>query len=357
MTVKLQKAATVFAAATLSFFMLIFSKAVQRGVAMGLDIAVTRIVPSLFLFTSAAIFLSKILADNRKTAVKKDLVGASLTTFLLSLVSGYPVGARLINGLYRDGAVTRKRAVKMCVYSTNAGPAFIISAVGERVLGSKSDGIRLFICLTIASMLLAIAVELLPSRFWGVSNQNFGPFITRMPKASDNKRYLTDIFVESVMESGQTMLSICFFVIFFAGIGALLKEIPLPFSDAFCQLLEVTVGIKGCTRKTLEKAAFLMGFGGVSVIFQVAAAARDVRPPLKSILLGRMAHGALAAALVYCAEKLFPRSIQTGNFGGFSMNAVGSSGPLAAVAMMILAVVLLDSGARLYYNINSKMKY
>ncbi len=350
MTVKLQKTAVVFAAATLSFFMLVFSKAVQQGVAMGLDIAVKRVVPSLFLFTAAAIFLSKVLADNKSSTAQKGFNGAAFTAFLLSLVSGYPVGAKLVNGLYRDGVVTRDRAVKMCVYSTGAGPAFIISAVGERVLGSKSDGIRLFVCLLAASVLLAVAVELLPSRFWVGSNKNSSQFITRVPKASYSKRYLTDIFVESVMESGQTMLNICFFVIFFAGIGALLKETGLKFSDTFRQLLEVTVGVQSCTRKTLEKAAFLLGFGGVSVIFQVVSAARDVRVPLKAIVLGRLVHGALASGLVYCAEKLFPRSIQTGNFGGFSVNATGSSGPLATVAMVILAVVLLDSGARLYYN-------
>ncbi len=350
MTVRLQRTAVVFATATLSFFMLVFSKAVQRGVAAGLEIAVTRIIPSLFLFTAAAVFLSKVLADNTSTAAEKGVHKTALTAFLLSLVSGYPVGAKLINGLYRDGAVTREKAVKMCVYSTNAGPAFIISAVGERVLGSKSDGIRLFVCLTVASVLLAAAVELLPSRFFNGSNIYSAPLITQVPKTSANKRYLTDIFVESVMESGQTMLNVCFFVIFFAGIGALIQETGFAFSETFRQLLEVTVGVQACNRKTLERAAFLLGFGGVSVIFQVMSAARDVRPPLKAVIFGRLTHGTLAAGMVYCAEKLIPRSIETGNFGGFSVNAAGSSGPSATVAMVILAAVLLDSGTRLYYN-------
>lgn len=353
MTVKLQRKAVVFATATLSFFMLVFSKAVQRGVAAGLDIAAKMVIPSLFLFTAAAVFLSKVLADNTSTAVKKGLNGTALTAFLLSLVSGYPVGAKLINELYRDGAVTRERAVKMCIYSTNAGPAFIVSAVGERVLGSKSDGLRLFVCLTVASVLLSVAVELLPSRLFDNLKRKNAQIIPKIQSTPTEKRYLTDIFVESVMESGQTMLNVCFFVIFFAGIGALLQETGFAFSETFRQLLEVTVGVQDCNRKTLEKAAFLLGFGGVSVIFQVVSAARDVRPPLKAVVFGRLAHGALAAGLIYCAEKLFPRSIETGNFGGFSVNAAGSSGPLAAVAMVILAAVLLDSGTRLYYNSRS----
>ncbi|MBQ3551422.1 MAG: hypothetical protein IJA41_10655 [Clostridia bacterium] len=316
------------------------SQAVREGVKKGLVLCADKVLPSLFLFTAVALFIAYSgIADTVGRVVSPatkalfGLDGQCATVWLLAAVSGYPVGARLINTLYENGTVTRAKALKMLTFSVNAGPAFIVTAVGSAMLESTSDGVRLLIVHLLATVILTATVRFLPDR-------RFSP-PHRQPQAlkKDLCPAVSDAFVRAVGDAASTMLTVSAFVVVFSGLGGLLSYLPQSVSRVVTMLSEVTVGLTHCTRQDLPLAAFLLGFGGISVIFQVTAAAHALQPPLRSIFLSRLAHGALSAGLIAVAEVVFPRSISTGTFG---TTAAVHTSPLAAASLVVLCLVLLS---------------
>lgn len=330
---------TVFAVLS-AVAVLVLSSNVQVGIKKGLMLCANNVIPSLFLFTAVGLFISysgvgsalgRIISP--VTKVLFGLKGDAATVLLLSVVSGYPVGARLLNSLYKDGRITRPKALRMLTFSVNAGPSFIVTAVGLCMLKSTAVGVRLLVTHLTATVVIAILVRLLPDRAFG----NEAPSCSDKAPAS---RTLCDAFVSSVSDAGATMLSICAFVVFFSAVGEIvLTAIPTPHPEA-TGLLEVTVGLTHCTVKQLPLIAFLLGFGGFSVIFQVMFAAKAIAPKMGLIMVSRTVHGILSAFIMILLNTLFPISIETGTFSTATATVSNNSLP-AAVSLLILCATVL----------------
>lgn len=343
-TLKLKKLALTITATAAAAAVLVFSDSVRQGVRQGLELCAQTVIPSLFLFTAAALFITRSGAASVLgrivSPVTRLLFGIGdekASVMLMSAVAGYPVGARLVDSLYTSGKISRAEALKMLTFCVNAGPAFIIVAVGEAVLDSRSDGWRLLAAHLSATAVLAAVVRFLPDRLFAKA-----PFKTKSAvQTMRNDALLSDIFVSSVSDAGSTMLSVCFFVVFFAGAGGGLSAVKTTFTDTLGQLLEVTSGIQVCTRNTLPLAAFLLGFGGLSVMFQVLSAAKNCIMPFWLLSVSRLLHGTLSAAFIALAEVIFPRTLETGTFGVAAEKAAVSASPAAAAALMLLCAVML----------------
>lgn len=118
----------------------------------GLNIWGMSVLPALFPF----FFFSGILT--RLHAL--DLIGAKLSRFmqkifhtpgssgviyLLSIVSGYPVGAKVTSDLYSAGKLTTDEVVRINSFASTSGPLFIIGAVGVGMFSSHTLGVILLI--------------------------------------------------------------------------------------------------------------------------------------------------------------------------------------------------------------------
>ena len=73
---------------------------------------------------------------------------------LLSLIGGYPMGAKSIAGLLEQGRLDRATAQRMLPFCCCAGPSFIITAVGSGMFGSAQAGILLYLVQLFVSILL-----------------------------------------------------------------------------------------------------------------------------------------------------------------------------------------------------------
>ncbi len=341
---KLKKTALLIISGTAAIGITVLSKTVRNGVIDGLTLCTERVIPSLFLFTVVALFISysgtgqvlgRLLSPLAR--VLWGLEGEVLTAWLISTISGYPVGSKLIGTLYKNGGITRAKALKTLTFSINAGPSFIITAVGVGSLDSASDGRRLLFSHLLATFIMAFAVKFLPDRLFSKSADN--PTEKTFPKAS--ALCVSDALVQSVSDAGRTMLTVCTFVVFFSGVGGMLSILPNGISNTAIQILEVTVGVQNCTRSQLPLVAFLLGFGGFSVIFQIKAAAGKLKPPLTMLILSRLIHGMISSCIIIVAEQICPRTITTGSFGNSPNNIGLHTSPFAAAALMLLCAVLL----------------
>lgn len=328
---------------TTVFMVFKYTDALKSGIRQGLYLCGYVVIPSLFVFTAISLFISssglafffgKFLEPLSSKLFALD--GEQFSCFILSLLSGYPTGARLISNLYERGRISAQKARLMLLYCINAGPAFIVTAVGVIILNSNSDGVRLLIAHILSSIIMAAIV--------GIYIKNKGLFIQKRNNLAQNKRtYLSDSFVESVSSAAVSMFYICGFVILFSGIGGLVDCLPI--SKGVLQnikgFLEVTVGIQNCTRKTLEKAAFLLGFGGLSVMLQVMSAAKEFKPSFFLIFLSRIVHGVLSAGIVAINNMVFPRTLQTVSLGEPIKQVTIHTSPFAAAALVFLSIVLI----------------
>lgn len=118
------------------------------------------VLPALFPF----FFLTKLLTNfnivekiaNLSSFFTKKLFncsGISNYVFLLSILSGYPIGAKLTAELYKNKAITNAEAVRMCSFCSTSGPIFVIGTVGATMFSSAKIGVIIFVSHIISAII------------------------------------------------------------------------------------------------------------------------------------------------------------------------------------------------------------
>ena len=289
-----------------SVMIFIWSPISARGVKNGLKLCGDIIIPSLFPFTVLTCFLQKSggLEPIQKimTPVTDKLFGLSgkeFGVFLLSCISGYPVGARLICDMYVNGEISAKKAHSMLTYCINGGPAFIVVAVGSGILGSMSLGCRLLICHLLSSFVIMCITA-------NLTREKDRPATKTEPLA------LSDAFVLSTVAGCNTMLPVCGYVVLFSVITSLIDTVfsNCSLTDKILPLLEVTLGIYGSGEKgNIYMISFLLGFGGLSVLFQVMSGCRELRPNFIVLLISRIIHGGISSIFMKLSLIIIPQTV------------------------------------------------
>ncbi|MEM1483648.1 hypothetical protein V6615_02095 [Oscillospiraceae bacterium PP1C4] len=294
---------------------------VTAGVRAGLLICASVIIPSLFPFmilagliasTQVGAVLSRLVSVfTRRTIGLPENLGAVL---LMSFVGGFPVGARMLSSMLERHEIDRETANRALCFCVNAGPSFLISALGASMLGSKTAG------------LLVLAAQILSSLMIGAFLFYGKPLQTSAAQTVPQPR---DTFVGAVQSASAGILSICAFVVAFSAITALLNALGIlsslayllsrlfPFLGepfflaALTGLLEVT---RGCiaasalhTRAGFILCAFLVSFSSMSIIFQVKSCfSADSGVNFGMFYNSRLAHGTLTALFAALAYRLIP---------------------------------------------------
>lgn len=266
-------------------------QAVISGITEGGRLCTQILLPSLFPFMIAVSFLS--LSGGLSPPAKLLLPVFKLLhlpnqlcdIWLASFLGGYPTGAHTLAVLTQQGLLSKQAAGQMLRCCINPGPAFLILAVGQSMLGSRQIGVLLLISQVISS--LALCTLLCRAKTSKSS-----------PKVKKRLDSLSDAFVTAVTGSSSAMLNILAFVLTFSVLLSLLGTFS-PVLKQMGAVLEVTLGcsiaaeIGGKTGLLLM--AFFIGFGGVSVCFQVLALARQADITAKGFWWARLLSGLLNA--------------------------------------------------------------
>ena len=290
------------------------SQTVADAIRSGLIVCANVVIPSLFPFMvlsglMAHTELGELLAKPLGPVCRYvfQLPPEAGSALLMSFIGGYPVGAKTIAALLEQGRMDERTARKMLCFCINAGPAFVIGTVGTALYSSAAIGA----CLLAAHLLASVLVG-----FFISTGMEKGQLTAAKP------RYLPlgTALVRSVTGAAQSMLGICAFVITFSAIGALLrhtgvmpwlctalvKGLPFGFGTPFYNallggMLEVTSGCITAASLGGETAfilpAFLLSFGGFSVLFQAASAFEKLPMSFLLLLFSRLANACMAACL------------------------------------------------------------
>ena len=113
-----------------------FSSSNLTAAKSGLKLWANNVVPSLFPFFIATNLLShtNIINYISKKCNKCmrpifNVPGESAYAFVLGLISGYPMGAKIVTDLRTNNNCTKDEGERMLCFTNNSGPLFIIGTV------------------------------------------------------------------------------------------------------------------------------------------------------------------------------------------------------------------------------------
>lgn len=214
----------------------------------------------------------------------------------MSFISGYPVGAKLISELYKEGIINEEESTKISLFTSTSGPMFIVGSVGVGMFKNKTAGIIL-LC---AHYLSAILNGLIFRRLGLKKRRTYQ--INCTLKQTDNILY--DCAYGATLSCLVVGAFISLFYVFCQIIDDfnLLYPLTLFFSFLFCDkekarafcagLIECTNGcILFSTTQgflTLPLSAFIISFGGLSILFQSISYLQQAKVNIKLFLLSKV---------------------------------------------------------------------
>ena len=316
------------------FSMLAFPQSAKEGAIKGILLCSKVIIPSLFPFTFCVIMIIKsnitqlLNCKINKYKYLNNLNTDTAIVFFLSLIGGYPIGAKLIDELYSEGKISKMKAHIMQYCCVNAGPAFIVLFVGNNIYHSAKAGYILLFSHIFSSFLFFVLFSFKKeSNVQKYKNAKLPP--------------LSELFVESVSSASQTVFSICSYVILFSTVNEIIIHLSskLKALTVISYLLEVTVGVNNT--KNIYLTAFLLGFAGISIWLQIYSVSKNAGINLKYFVLFRVFHGVLSAIITYILVKIFKPYIYVISTGKIeTVTQKGTAEIILSIAIMIILLII-----------------
>ncbi len=295
------------------FLIFRFPIAIKDGVTQGLNFCFYTIIPSLFPFmtlssyiTKSDIFSSVYKFLNTPFRIFFRQPPCSASVIILSMISGFPVGIKMTDELYKNGQLTQNQAQRLCIFCMNAGPAFVISVVGTNMLDSTKAGVIIYFSLCLSAFII------------GIISSFFAP----KTETSDNSKIHTFSQASlsiAVSDSLQAVMGICAWVVLFNAFINCLNNLNLS-EKAYIIISSVSEITNGCMllcgKSPLPIITGMIGFGGICVHCQVLANVRNMKIKYGYFFLGRVIHGIMASLISFLLFHIFP--VETNVFSSFN---------------------------------------
>ena len=336
-----QKRIIVSAALVLvSILLIVFPKKSAFGAYFGIVNCLEIIVPSLFPFMVVTIFLTESgyykqifsipsALLSKITGVDKNLC----SLFFLGLIGGYQSAAKSVTILCKNNVILPECASILLCFCTNAGPAFLISAVGTGMYLSSSVGVILFI----ASIMSSFSLMLF-----------YAPKLNKINDLTNYKinKGLVSCFVNSVKEACKTITFMSSFIVLFSVAIYMVPEFSENFyylKSLLYGLLEVTSGVRASSAEisltSILATAAICAFGGFCIILQIAAICSEANIKIFPFIFSRIIHTILSVLYTFLLLLTIPIEIKE-TFVSNASTAMPSvySAPLPALMLLICCI-------------------
>ncbi len=241
--------------------------------------------------------------------------GCSAFALLVSMLSGYPTGARMTLDLYDAGLLNPADARRTGVLASSTGPVFMLGAVGAGLLGSPAAG----------WVILAghFAAVLLTGVFFSVGGDRRPGAAASMVQSVQTGQPAMQAVGDAIKKSVETLWTVGGYILLFSVVTALLRQIhafeplawalsplfhALGLSPALAQpvlvgMLEMTNGCSAVASASVPMAqrvavlCALISWGGLCIQAQSMLYLSRAGVPLIRFLLGKAVQAALAGGL------------------------------------------------------------
>ena len=129
--------------------------AARRGLLLWAGTVLPALLPFFFLtslLSSAGIAESLSRGADRPMNVLFRQSGVSFFVFLTSILSGYPVGAKMTAELCKKGILSRSEGTRTACLCSTSGPLFVIGSVGTALFGDKRIGVAIYLSHLLAAL-------------------------------------------------------------------------------------------------------------------------------------------------------------------------------------------------------------
>ena len=306
-------------------FLLIYSKNNLEAAKSGILLWANSVLPSLLPFFIATELLGytnivplcgKLL--NKLMRPVFNVPGEGAFALLMGIISGYPVGAKIVSNLKEQNLCTDIEAERLIAFTNNSGPLFIIGTVGVGLFCNPSFGVLLF-CTHILSCLTVGFIF----RWWGKNKEKkFRNSTYSIDTSTLSFCNIGEVLSKSIISSINTILMIGGFVVLFSIIISMLKTSKILFTignileiiripnylttGLLSGFIEVTNGLSYISNLTsanmnfkLLLSSFVLGFGGFSVLLQVLSITSKAKIPIKPYFIGKLLQAFFAAFYTY----------------------------------------------------------
>lgn len=280
--------------------MVVFPAVTESGSKTAIVIWANSIVPILLPFF--------IFSDFIKRVGNPERLPLRVYPFVIAFMSGYPMGAKIVGDLTLSGCLSREEGRHVLSYSLVTGPAFIIGTVGA-FMGNTRAAAAVAAAHYIGALLNGLIYRCPSSRSRKVNVKARVDDGVGTGLHSQQNSYM-ESFTSSIIAGFKAMAVILAYLILFM-IGMELMEslgvfrlLPGEAWSAFAKgIIEMTVGanmIGICNISISLKTAltaFIISFGGFSVIGQSVSMASGSGLGFGTIIQIKLTHGLIAGIL------------------------------------------------------------
>lgn len=383
--------------------LVVFSKTNLSAASNGLTLWATCVVPSLFPFfvitnllshTKVVSFTGKLLDKFMRPLFNVPGIGGF--AFVMGLISGYPVGAKIVTDFRENNLITKDEGERMLAFTNNSGPLFILSSVGIGLFGDTKIGLLLLV----THILSCITVGIVLGKFSKKYDEYFRgrkSYFTSSPVTSSNTKYqnitlknLGELLGNSINSAISTILLIGGFVVIFSVIiSILIKTYTLDFFSTFFNpvlsfmgfdlafakpvlsgIIELTNGVNLVANIYIKEisqnivlSAFLLGFGGFSVMLQVFSIVSKTDLSMNKYFIGKIMQGFISAIYTFGALKFIPFinldiiETSTSQATGFQIVNIPSN-PIYSffydLGLFVIGIAAIIVISRLFKRLNNK---
>lgn len=261
----------------------------MQSVLNGILLWGTAVLPALFPFFFFSGLLIKMKAVDKLGAFFSKFTeklfhcpGSSGVIYILSIISGYPVGAKIASEMYKQGALTSAQVMRVNAFASTSGPLFIVGSVGVGMFVSHTCGLIILISHFIGALLNGLLY-----RNYGYKQEKLNSTFTLNKGTQDIlSTTMYDSIISILLVGGYIAIFFIVIDVLFncgilsllgAGIGKILSILGLPemMSTGLASgIFEVTRGCLDLSKSGVNLqiltpfACALISWGGISIHLQ-----------------------------------------------------------------------------------------
>ncbi len=246
------------------------------------------IIQDILISYNLAYYFSKLLGNTLKKIFKLSNEGQMI--FLLSLISGSPASAYIINKVYKENKISKDEANKLLKFTYFANPLFVYNILV--LMFTEKRVIKLMIIIYASNFLIA---------YFSKSKN-----LLQNKLQKQDKTILSSTLITSIKTSINTLLTILGCIIYFM----IITNILVLFIDndilktIFKGFMEITNGLNSLVSLNITSkikeiiAVSIISFGGLSIHLQVLSLIYQSNLSYSSFLKGRVLSTIICILLV-----------------------------------------------------------
>ena len=325
----MKKSTLILITSTILFFIIILvisPKLCIEACFSGLNVWATSLLPALLPFFIFTKLLSELGVINTMSSVFSPITkklyntsGISGYIYLMSILSGYPVGAKLTCDLYKNNQIDIGQAHRIIAFTSTSGPLFILGTVAIGMFNNPKIGYVVIISHFVGALLNGLLYRkyLTKSPTVGVEKLEFN---------KSNKNILEETMYSSI----KSILIVGGYVSLFFMIITVLNHYNIlnPINFLICKLIPfanpsvvsaISNGVIELTKGCLDLSTLnltpkisatilsgLVSFGGISIFLQASTFLKSLNINLKYYFFQKITHTILSVliSLMLCTFML-----------------------------------------------------